>query len=87
MMLWSVNAFLFVSLLRWPIICRWMTYSTRSDFQRIPRYRLLLETILLYTPIESSIRSSVEESLNAMGKIASKINADVSLQQQKNKVK
>ncbi|CAN0332102.1 unnamed protein product, partial [Ectocarpus sp. 13 AM-2016] len=42
--------------------------------QRIPRYRLLLETILQYTSIDSKMHSAVEESLSTMGGIASKIN-------------
>lgn len=54
--------------------------------QRIPRYRLLLETILQHTAMESAMHSKVEESLSTMGGIASKINADISLRQQKNKV-
>lgn len=55
--------------------------------QRIPRYRLLLETILQHTAIESSMHSKVEESLTTMGGIASKIDADLSLQEQKDKVR
>ncbi|CAM9782180.1 unnamed protein product [Pylaiella littoralis] len=54
--------------------------------QRIPRYRLLLEAILQHTAAESSVHSKAEESLSTMGGIASRIDADVSLQQQKNKV-
>ena len=54
--------------------------------QRIPRYRLLLETILQHTAIESSMHSKVEESLTTMGGIASKIDADLSLQEKKDKV-
>lgn len=55
-------------------------------WQRIPRYRLLLETILQHTPIASTMHSKVEESLTTMGGIAAKINEGVSLQRQKHKV-
>ncbi|CAM9092140.1 unnamed protein product, partial [Ectocarpus sp. 4 AP-2014] len=54
--------------------------------QRIPRYRLLLETILQYTSIDSKMHSAVEESLSTMGGIASKINSDLSLKLKRNKV-
>ncbi|CBN80121.1 pleckstrin homology (PH) domain-containing protein [Ectocarpus siliculosus] len=54
--------------------------------QRIPRYRLLLETILQYTSIDSNMHSAVEESLSTMGGIASKINSDLSLKLKRNKV-
>ncbi|CAN0181401.1 unnamed protein product, partial [Scytosiphon promiscuus] len=54
--------------------------------QRIPRYRMLLETILENTEVESTMHSKVEQSLSTMGGIASKIDNDVSLQQRKNKV-
>lgn len=47
----------------------------------------MLETILQHTHIESTMHSKVEESLSTMGGIASKINADMSLQQQKNKAR
>lgn len=70
-----------------------MTLDSRHVFvffclwQRIPRYRLLLETILQHTPIASTMHSKVEESLTTMGGIAAKINEGVSLQRQKHKVR
>lgn len=79
------DKFLVILAMRHVWVCR-VVLAVAPCRQRIPRYRLLLETILQYTSIESKMHSAVEESLSTMGGIASKINSDLSLKLKRNKV-
>ncbi|CAM9605334.1 unnamed protein product, partial [Phaeothamnion confervicola] len=54
--------------------------------QRIPRYRLLLETILKYTKEADPLHARLSENLRAMAAIADNINRDVHRMERRNKV-
>ncbi len=62
-----------------------------SDFliqpvQRVPRFRLLLESILKYTPEDDLLTNSIRTCLDRISSVATKINDDVHTREARDKI-
>ncbi len=62
-----------------------------SDFliqpvQRVPRFRLLLESILKYTPEDDPVHNCIKDCLDRISSVATKINDDVHTREARDKI-